>query len=183
MGFIDEVSMTAYHTKIKQYVSKQSGSAYNNITVDGVNVESALNKNDVTFIAGDNIQLIPSAVNRTITFKATDTKYDVATEEADGLMSSFDKAKLNAFSDASKYAKKEDISKVYKYIGSVATENDLPTTGVSEGDVYNIVAESSYGPAGANVAYKSDGTWDSLGGMFKVEAITTKWIEENLDWE
>lgn len=72
---------------------------------------------------------------------------------------------------ADTYAKKSDIASMYKYKGSVATESALPSTGVTTGDVYNIEAESSYGPAGSNVAW--NGTeWDSLGGLFTITSIT-----------
>ena len=67
------------------------------------------------------------------------------------------------------------LSTVYEYKGSVATEDLLPTTGVSTGDVYNIVAASSYGEAGMNVAAIVDGstiTWDNLGGSFTIQAIS-----------
>ena len=67
------------------------------------------------------------------------------------------------------------LSTVYEYKGSVATEDLLPTTGVSTGDVYNIVAASSYGVAGMNVAAVVDGstiTWDNLGGSFTIQAIS-----------
>ena len=67
------------------------------------------------------------------------------------------------------------LSTVYEYKGSVATESLLPTTGVSTGDVYNIVAASSYGEAGMNVAAIVDNntiTWDNLGGSFTIQAIS-----------
>lgn len=72
---------------------------------------------------------------------------------------------------ADTYAKKSDIASMYKYKGSVATESALPSTGVTTGDVYNIEAESSYGPAGSNVAWTGE-AWDSLGGLFTITSIT-----------
>jgi len=53
---------------------------------------------------------------------------------------------------SSTYAKKSDISGVYIYKGTVATESNLPTSGQATGDVYNIEAASTYGGAGMNVA-------------------------------
>lgn len=52
---------------------------------------------------------------------------------------------------------------IFTYKGSVATADLLPTSGQSVGDVYNIISESDYGPAGTNVAWAGE-AWDSLGG-------------------
>lgn len=61
------------------------------------------------------------------------------------------------------YAKKSDITGVYKYKGSLADATKLPTTGQVAGDVYNLEAASDYGPAGTNVAWDGK-AWDALGG-------------------
>lgn len=93
-----------------------------------------------------------------------------------GLMSVSDKVKLDAFGAASTYALKADIVGMYKYKGSVADASKLPTTGQVTGDVYNIVAPSIYGAAGANVAW--DGSkWDSLGEIFTITSITNAQID------
>ena len=63
------------------------------------------------------------------------------------------------------------VASAYKYIGSVATEADLPTTSTT-GYVYNIVAASSYGAAGMNVAWTGT-AWDALGSNITVDAMTT----------
>lgn len=81
-------------------------------------------------------------------------------------------AKLTALDD---YAKKTDLANVYIYKGSVATADKLPTSATA-GDVYNIVAESTYGPAGTNVAWTGS-AWDSLGGAYDISALTTTEIE------
>lgn len=67
---------------------------------------------------------------------------------------------------------------VYRVKGTVANEGSLPTEKVA-GDVYNITAASSYGPAGTNVVW--DGSqWDALGGTWDlspyayVTALTTE---------
>lgn len=90
-----------------------------------------------------------------------------ATGAASGLMSSTDKTKLDGFSSASDYALKSEIIGAYIYKGSVATEDLLPTTGMVVGDVYNIVAASSYGAAGSNVAWNGT-AWDALGETFEI---------------
>lgn len=75
------------------------------------------------------------------------------------------------------YAKKTDIASMYKYKGSVASAGDLPTTGQVTGDVYNIESSSTYGAAGANVAWNGT-AWDSLGEIFSIAAITNAQLDE-----
>lgn len=77
---------------------------------------------------------------------------------------------------ADTYAKKTDITGVYKYKGSVANAAALPQSGQVTGDVYNIEAASAYGAAGANVAWNGS-AWDSLGEVFSISAITNAEID------
>lgn len=58
------------------------------------------------------------------------------------------------------------VSSVYNVKGTVADEAALNAVATKvKGDVYNITAASSYGPAGTNVVW--DGTaWDALGGTY-----------------
>lgn len=83
---------------------------------------------------------------------------------------------LTSFVDLSPYAKKADIVGTYKYKGSVDTASALPTSGQTTGDVYNIVASSSYGPAGCNVAWNGS-NWDSLGGIFTITSISNSELD------
>lgn len=72
------------------------------------------------------------------------------------------------------YSKEEidsKVSSVYRYKGSVASADKLPTSGQTNGDVYNITAASDYGVAGMNVAWNGS-EWDSLGG-----------IDDDLNWK
>ena len=79
---------------------------------------------------------------------------------------------------ADTYAKKTDIAGIYKYVGSVANETLLPTTGVNTGDVYNIESASSYGAPGANVAWNATANaWDTLGEVFTITNITNSEID------
>ena len=111
------------------------------------------------------------------------TELDVATTSRNGVMSKDDKIKLDNLPSATAlsnmYAKKSDITGVYKYRGSVATEDKLPTSGQTTGDVYDIVAASSYGAAGMNVAWNGK-AWDALGEKFQISAITNTWMDTNL---
>lgn len=76
----------------------------------------------------------------------------------------------------------DKVATAYVYKGSVDFENQLPTTGLRTGDVYNIVNESSYGDAGVNVAWNGS-EWDSLGGVFNLEPINLriKAVESDVD--
>lgn len=74
------------------------------------------------------------------------------------------------------YAKKSEITNMYKYRGSVASSDKLPTTGQRVGDVYNIEAASKYGGAGMNVAWNGT-AWDPLGEIFTIPTITNAQID------
>ena len=106
-----------------------------------------------------------------------DTKYSPATQSANGLMSAADKTKLDGFGTASSYALKSDITQMYRYKGSVSDASKLPASGQVAGDVYDIQAVSSYGPAGTNVAWNGTG-WDALGGKFVIEECTNAEIDQ-----
>lgn len=75
-------------------------------------------------------------------------------------------------------AVKSDLSKVYKYKGSVDTFENLPTEDVLNGDVYNVVAKHGDFPAGTNYAaiVGSDGSlsWDALGGSIDTSDFALK---------
>lgn len=90
------------------------------------------------------------------------TAADITNEATDKVVSAKDLADV-----------KGDLAKVYKYKGTVATYSALPTTDVSEGDVYNVEAATTIDgkeyPAGTNFAavYSGDPAtlaWDPLGG-------------------
>ena len=104
-----------------------------------------------------------------------------ATSSAAGVMSATDKSKLDALPTnatlSSTYAKKSEITNMYKYCGSVASTEKLPTTGQRTGDVYNIEAASKYGGAGMNVAWNGT-AWDPLGEIFTITAITNAQIDD-----
>ena len=125
------------------------------------------------FIKDDGSEIEVPALDST--YKIQTTLIPKVTTTADGLMKKQDKAKLDAFGDASTYALKSEISRVFKYISSVNTADDLPTSN-SVGDVYNILEASQYGGAGMNVVYTGTG-WDALGEAFTIEAITTSFID------
>ncbi len=81
--------------------------------------------------------------------------------------------------DLSGYAKKTDISSVYKVKGTLASVSLLPAD-AAEGDVYNISTPFTNNgknyPAGTNVVYvttdgdQEGGKWDALGGVTDLSA-------------
>ena len=70
---------------------------------------------------------------------------------------------------ADTFAKKSDLSSVYKYKGSVAALADLPAAGSEVGDVWNVEAtDMNYGWTGD--------AWDPLGQIFEVQALSSEEI-------
>ena len=83
--------------------------------------------------------------------------------------------------DLSGYAKKEDISRILKYCGSVEDLSGLPES-PADGDVYNIKKEFTYKskkyPAETNVVWVAAngdvaGYWDPLGGTVDLSNYAT----------
>lgn len=80
---------------------------------------------------------------------------------------------LTTSSADSTYAKKSEIAAALKYQGSKAKYSDLPTTGNTKGDTWNVVAANGNTPAGTNYAW--DGSaWDPLGGTVDLSSYQTK---------
>ena len=98
------------------------------------------------------------------------TEYDAATQASAGLMSAADKTKLDGFGSADTYALKSDITNVYRYKGSVAAVADLPASGNTAGDVYDVQER------GVNYAWTGS-AWDALGELFAVDSITNAEID------
>lgn len=70
----------------------------------------------------------------------------------------------------SNYAKKSDIVNVYKWKGSKATYSDLPTTGNTVGDVWDVQTDNqNYGWTGT--------AWDPLGPVVEISSITDSQID------
>ncbi|RHU94314.1 hypothetical protein DXC04_10955 [Dorea sp. OM07-5] len=105
-----------------------------------------------------------------------------ATDNQDGLMPRMMYSKLSTLPSATEmsnmYAKKSDITGVYRPKGSVADASKLPTSDQQSGDVWSIEADSAFGPAGTNVVWTSDGKWDNLGGIVTMEELTQADIDE-----
>lgn len=63
------------------------------------------------------------------------------------------------------------VSGAYKYKGSVATQDELPSSGNKVGDVWNVQA------TGMNYAWNGT-SWDPLGSDFNIEAISNSDIDQ-----
>lgn len=119
----------------------------------------------ISQITSDATGHVTAATDRTVTIPSA-----TATSSAAGLMSSADKAKLDAFGSASDYALKSDLTGLYKYKGSKATYSALPSTGNTLGDVWDVQAD------GMNYAWNGS-DWDQLGGTFTIESITNSELD------
>jgi hypothetical protein len=70
------------------------------------------------------------------------------------------------------FAKKSDITSIYRPKGTKPTYDDLPTTGNEVGDVWNVASDDM------NYAWTVDGTWDPLGSKIEVSSISNDTIDQ-----
>ena len=145
--------------------------AFSNVKVGSTTV-AADAKTDTLEFAGSNVTLTPDATNDKVTIGITASNVTTALGNT-AVNRAIADASGNNIADV--YAKKTDIAGMYKYKGSVAIASALPENPTT-GDVYNIEATSTYGAAGANVAWNGT-SWDSLGEIFTIESITNAEID------
>ena len=81
------------------------------------------------------------------------------------MMTAAQKAKLDSFGAASTYALKSDLTAVYKYKGSKASVSALPSSGNTQGDVWDV------SETGMNYAWNGS-AWDALGTIYTPDIIT-----------
>lgn len=110
------------------------------------------------------------SINSSGVLSSTNTTYNVATSSSNGLMSSADKSKLDGFGAASTYALKSEISGVYKFKGSKSSYSQLPTSGNTTGDVWDVT------DTGMNYVWTGT-AWDALGQVFTITAISNTEID------
>lgn len=73
-------------------------------------------------------------------------------------------------SEADNFARKSDLTAVYRYKGSVGTFAELPTEGRQAGDVWDVEeTDMNYGWTGEK--------WDPLGQPFRVESLSVAEID------
>lgn len=70
------------------------------------------------------------------------------------------------------FAKKSDITSIYRPKGTKPTYDDLPTTGNEVGDVWNVASDDM------NYAWTVDGTWDPLGSKIEISSISNDTIDQ-----
>ncbi|MBQ8824554.1 MAG: hypothetical protein IJZ64_04905 [Ruminococcus sp.] len=106
-------------------------------------------------------------VNTIEAVKVNGTALDITSKSVNIDLSSY--ATTSSLED---YAKKADISTVFKYKGTVANYSELPSN-AETGDVYNITAADTANniKAGDNVAW-SGTAWDNLSGIMEFEEIS-----------
>lgn len=152
-----------------------------------IGVLRSLSQNDITRIQGS-IQGLKDLKDRVDVIIDGNGAFLAATEATDTVLGTVKKAAaaditagtVGKVVDAAQLKSaiddvKDEVSRVYKYKGSVATYGDLPSSGVANGDVYDVQSETVIGstvyPAGTNFAAVVDDTqapatisWDPLGG-------------------
>lgn len=105
--------------------------------------------------------------------KSAETADSATKATQDGSGNIISSTYLTTSSAESTYAKKSEIAAALKYQGSKATVSDLPSSGNSKGDTWNVVAANGNTPAGTNYAW--DGSaWDPLGGTVDLSSYQTK---------
>lgn len=70
------------------------------------------------------------------------------------------------------FAKKSDVTSIYRPKGSKPTYDDLPSSGNEVGDVWNVESDDM------NYAWTVDGTWDPLGSKIVVSSISNDAIDQ-----
>ena len=124
------------------------------------NIESGAEENVI-----ENVKV--NGTVQTVTNKTVDIPVPTKTSDITNDSGFIDKN----VNDLTNYYKKSEIdskvSSVYKYRGTVATYNNLPSTNLTIGDVYNVE------DTGDNYAWTGT-EWDKLGGDIDLSAYYTK---------
>ena len=202
-NYLDENGVSHFWEKIKARITSAVANKVDKVSGKGLSTNDyttaeknklagiANNANNYTHPTASGNKHIPSggatgpilrwSADGTATWGADqDTKYSNATSSTAGLMPSSMFSKLESLPTNSAlettYAKKSDITNMYKYKGSVSTVANLPTSGMTVGDVYNIESKSVYGEAGMNVAWNGE-EWDPLGEIFTITSISNAQID------
>ena len=183
------VKLTAYNSFVgDEGLSLANGSAWDNTQLDifphynsGWVDEAGKMYCDMYFddtITGDSDYAPQTkAVYNALQLKADKTQLNGRATKTE-LNGKADKAQLTNYVTTatanSTYAKKSDISNVYKFKGTKTNYADLPTTNRVTGDVWNIInADAEHGiKAGDNVAWNGT-AWDNLSGTVDLSAYAT----------
>lgn len=144
--YLNEAGLAYYDSKQKQRLAQKAD-------VSALPTKLSQLTNDAGFITGSDVPELPEWASGAS--KPAYTAAEVGAIPA---------------ADADNFALKSDLTNVYKYKGSVATAAELPASGNTAGDVYNVTAtDMNYGWTGT--------AWDPLGQMFSIDSITNAEID------
>lgn len=131
------------------------------LTIDGEGHLSATGGGEADSVNWENVVGKPTAVSE---FE-NDSGYQTASDVESKIIGKGYQTSAQVDEKLTEYAKKSDIASALKYKGSKNTYSELPSSGQSVGDVWNIVqADSSHNiKAGDNVAWNGS-SWDVLSG-------------------
>lgn len=131
------------------------------LTIDGEGHLSATGGGEADSVNWENVVGKPTAVSE---FE-NDSGYQTASDVESKIIGKGYQTSAQVDEKLTEYAKKADIASALKYKGSKNTYSELPSSGQSVGDVWNIVqADSSHNiKAGDNVAWNGT-SWDVLSG-------------------
>lgn len=111
--------------------SKTNQNAFGGIKIDETTI-SAENISDLfTLLSGDNVTLELQADTKTITIKANDTTYELATVTTDGLLSAADKTKL----DQVDIITAEDVEEMFDLSAPIEEVNEYGTTVIAKKEI------------------------------------------------
>ena len=96
--------------------------AFSNVKVGSTTVAADTATDTLTLVAGTNVTITPDATNDKITIAATDTTYPVATQSANGLMSSTDKTKLDGVATGAQVNVIEGVTSNSLTVGSITSK-------------------------------------------------------------
>ena len=161
--YLDETGLAYFWAKIKEKLAaKADSTALPTKTSDLTNDSGFITAKDVP--EGETDPTVPA-------WAKAESKPSYTAAEVGALPDSTHiPSTVAELSDSSDYAKKSDLTNVYKYKGSVAAVSDLPSSGNTTGDVYNVEA--------TDMNYAWNGTaWDPLGQIFSISSITNTEID------
>ena len=157
------------------------------ITVSGTTYAATTHKHNASDITGGTIDIarIPSITLAKLPTGTTTSTVALGAHthtiaNVTNLQTSLDsKINIGSENDAagvkSYYGLKKDIAaavtSVYKVQGSKDNYSELPTTGNTKGDVWNVVNANGDTPAGTNYVWDGD-KWDALGGTIDLSSYS-----------
>lgn len=195
--YLDRDGLEYFYLKLRSVINTKADNALATTSANGLmsatdkakldNIGSGANQYALPVASSSMLGGIKVGTNLSIdsngVLSVTDTIYSPATTSNNGLMSSSDKAKLDTLPTnatlASTYAKKSDITTLFSFKGSVASQSNLPTASASTlGHVYNVT------DTGMNYVGIQDGStykWDAFGSAFSITDITDAQIDDIID--